>query len=312
MSERADNLLERFQRLRVWSVDGRRAPYKPLMILWAIGRCLRGESRLMTFERTRTDFGELVARFGPHRRSSADITHYPFWRLQHDRLWEIDRPQLVSMTPGNDAHVSDLVRYRIRGGLTESDYHALQSDPQLAWRIALNLMGAHFPETIHDYILDSVGISESIATVDDGFIETVVRRRPRTAAFRKSVLIAYDGKCAVCAMSLSMAGNPVALEAAHIRWHAAEGPDEIRNGLALCVLHHKLFDLGAFTLLPNLSVFVSSIVKGRGVESALGQYHRKSILKPLPDSTESQPSLEYLLWHQREVFRSPHEIPSKS
>ena len=308
MSESADHMLERFQRLRVWSNDGRRAPYKPLMILWAIGRCLSGESRMTTFKRTRDDVGELVARFGPHRQRPADITHYPFWRMQYDGVWEIDRPQLVSVTSSNNAHVSDLLRHGISGGLTESDYHAFQSDPQLAWQVALNLLDAHFPETVHAYILDAVGIGEPIATLDDETIETVVRRRPRDPAFRKSVLDAYDSRCAVCAMSLSISGNTVALEAAHIRWHASGGSNEIRNGLALCVLHHKLFDLGAFTLLPDLSVFVSSIVNGRGAENALGRHHRTALLA-FPASIEDVPATEYLLWHQREVFRSPDEIP---
>lgn len=265
---------------------------------------------MTTFERARAEVGELVARFGPHRQSSADITHYPFWRMQYDGVWEIDRPELVSVTSSNNAHISDLIRYRISGGLTESDHAALRGDPRLAWQIALNLLDAHFPETIHDYILDSVGIGEPLVTLDD-VVEIVVRRRPRDPAFRKSVLVAYGNRCAVCATSLSMVGNAIALEAAHIRWHASGGPDEIPNGLALCVLHHKLFDLGAFTLLLDLNVFVSSMVEGHGVKNALGRHHRKSLLA-LPDSSEEMPSPEYLRWHQREVFRSPDEILSGS
>jgi hypothetical protein len=46
----------------------------------------------------------------------------------------------------------------------------------------------------------------------------------------------------------------VALDAAHIRWHQAGGPDEEANGLALRVLHHKLFDLGAFTVKEGMPV----------------------------------------------------------
>jgi predicted restriction endonuclease len=30
-------------------------------------------------------------------------------------------------------------------------------------------------------------------------------------------------------------------EAAHGRWWAAHGPDEVTNALALCSLHHELF-----------------------------------------------------------------------
>jgi hypothetical protein len=39
-------------------------------------------------------------------------------------------------------------------------------------------------------------------------------------------------------------GHPVAIEATHVRWHSQQGPDETANTLALCALHHALFDLG--------------------------------------------------------------------
>ena len=116
LPENTYNVLERFQRLRVWSGDGRRAPYKPLMILWAIGRCLSGKPRMTTFERTRAEMGELLTRFGPPQRRPTDTARYPFWRMQYDGVWEIDRPQLVGVTSSNNAHVSDLIRHRISGG----------------------------------------------------------------------------------------------------------------------------------------------------------------------------------------------------
>lgn len=308
--ENIDQMLERFRRLRVWSRYGWRAPYKPLMILWAIGRCLRCEERMATFEQARAEVGALAARFGPYRRRNPSaVMHQPFWRLQNDGVWEIDRPNLVTVNSAGAAHISDLVQHKICGGLTEAYYHALRNDPQLAWRVAMNLLAAHFPESIHDHILDSVGIDEPIADPGVELVESLTFRRPRDPAFRRAVLVAYANRCAVCEMSLNVSGSVVALEAAHIRWHASGGSDEVRNGLALCVLHHKLFDLGAFTLLPDLRVFVSSKVEGRGADNALERYHRAHLLAH-PNSDEKMPAPEYLCWHRREVFRSPYEIPS--
>jgi putative restriction endonuclease len=54
---------------------------------------------------------------------------------------------------------------------------------------------------------------------------------------------------------------PFALDAAHIRWHQAGGPDIEGNGLALCALHHKTFDLGAFTVREAV-VLVSDTAHG--------------------------------------------------
>jgi hypothetical protein len=40
----------------------------------------------------------------------------------------------------------------------------------------------------------------------------------------------------------------VAVEAAHVRWWAYDGPDDLANGLALCSLHHRVFDHGVVTV----------------------------------------------------------------
>lgn len=55
---------------------------------------------------------------------------------------------------------------------------------------------------------------------------------------------------AVLGLDLRIGNVSAGLEAAHIQWHTAGGPDVEANGLSLCALHHKLFDLGAFTLEP--------------------------------------------------------------
>ena len=45
----SEQLLERFLRLQIWTANGQRAPHKPLLALWAIGRCLRDEVRLASY-----------------------------------------------------------------------------------------------------------------------------------------------------------------------------------------------------------------------------------------------------------------------
>ena len=48
----------------------------------------------------------------------------------------------------------------------------------------------------------------------------------------------------MCGFDGALGHYPVAIEAAHVRWHSQQGPDEMANALALCALHHALFDLG--------------------------------------------------------------------
>ncbi|MCF8039766.1 MAG: hypothetical protein K9K79_10670 [Desulfohalobiaceae bacterium] len=40
---------QRIDRLNVWKQGGQRAPHKPLLLLYALGRCLRGKGRLISY-----------------------------------------------------------------------------------------------------------------------------------------------------------------------------------------------------------------------------------------------------------------------
>jgi putative restriction endonuclease len=76
--------------------------------------------------------------------------------------------------------------------------------------------------------------------------------------------------------------TPAGLEAARIQWHHVGGPDIEPNGLSLCALHHKLFDVGAFTVEPSEHRVVFSqhaISGGRGMAGEL-PFHGRAIHPP--------------------------------
>ena len=82
----------------------------------------------------------------------------------------------------------------------------------------------------------------------------------------------------------------------------AGGPDREGNGLALCVLHPKTFDLGAFTLSPEGVLLVSDQAHGNaGFEEALLRHHGRRA-RP-PQRPEHNPGAAFLDWHGREVFK---------
>ena len=302
-----DNTLQRFQTLNVWKASGHRAPHKPLLVLWAIGRCLRGDARLAPFQLVDRELAELLQRFGPHRRTIH--TEDPFWRMQRDAVWEVDlpEPRLVRTTNAGGAYRSDLKRHEIHGGLKEADYSAFRTNPRLAIRVAEDLVASHFPATLQDEVLEATSIlaspSAEIEALDDRRSFTI-RRRSRDPEFRKKVLAAYGYRCAVCRFAVQRDSRPLALEAAHIKWHEARGPAEIENGMALCALHHDLFDRGAFTVLPNLRVLVATDVDGEGVEQSLRRYNGGQLAGG-PQQGYPVPAANFLGWHQREVFRNP-------
>lgn len=95
--------------------------------------------------------GELLREFGPPRK--AVHTEFPFWRLQHDGVWELDRTDGISVTSSGDAHKKALLRANVHGGLIEDIYETLRANHRLAAQVASDLLAAHFPDSQHDEIL---------------------------------------------------------------------------------------------------------------------------------------------------------------
>lgn len=283
-------ILERVDSLRVWQREGERAPHKPLLLLLALGSLSHDQIEI-PFEVVENKLRRLLEEFGSsrHRQEPA----LPFWHLQSDRLWTVsaDAPLPLGRN-GKRPTTTDLRRLHAVGRFPPDVASRLRAKPRLVHEVSERLLEAHFPESLHTDILDAVGL--------DRETETVTRRR-RDPAFRQRILDAYSYRCAVCGLDLRLGNMTVALEAAHIRWHQAGGPDVEPNGLALCSLHHKVFDLGAFTVQDG-KVLVSELVHGdAGCDYALLRHHGAGLRAPVrPDSA---PNVEFLAWHRREVFK---------
>lgn len=285
-----EDLSERFTRLNVWNANGQLAPHKPLLALWAIGRCLRGDERLVSYRDVSQALTVLLTRFGPPRKTVHP--EHPFWRMRRDHIWEVPGSERIAVTSSGDALVGSLHEENAHGGFPKEIYDMFKADERLAVRIAHSLLDAHFSSTLHEAVLQAVGI-------DSGF--EYVRRRSRNREFSETVLAAYGHRCAVCDFAVRMDKGPIGLEAAHIRWHCARGPNLIRNALSLCALHHRLFDAGAFTLSRERRILVSGQVTGSGFDEALGRFQSREVLRTEDDGDCPDP--DFLIWHHRNVFR---------
>ena len=178
------------------------------------------------------------------------------------------------------------------------------------------LLNSHFPVTLHAEILRATGITAGLPEIEPANVEeahpeyVICRRLKREERFRRVVLEAYENQCAVCQFAVKLEGRPLALEAAHIRWHQASGPSKTCNGLLLCALHHKLFDKGVFTLLPKeLKIIVAGNVSDTdpGFKDALGKFHEKR-LNVIPQKPEERPARKFIEWHTEQVFKSPGQL----
>jgi len=285
------SIFEQFKSIKTWQNKGTRAPHKPLLMLLALGEIQRGNIGFIPYATIEPKLNNLLADFGPPRKQI--YTTFPFVRLANDNLWQFNKPDLLNTK--QDYTSKYLLAHDLQGKFPDEVVQHLKANPNLLNHIAGLLLEQNFPETLHQDILDAVGLNIAVNPA------SIKQSRKRDPQFRESILKAYEYQCAVCGFSVRLKNKILALEVAHIMWHQAGGPDEEVNGLALCATHHKLFDLGAFTVSPELKMLVSDEVNGQGADVWLIQHHGKSI-KP-PQKKAFYPNPDFTAWHVNEVFK---------
>ena len=80
----------------------------------------------------------------------------------------------------------------------------------------------------------------------------------------------------------AIGGQYYGCEAAHVQWHAYNGPDTVDNGFAVEPTLHKLFDVGAWTLTDDHRILVSEDLTGTDTTvERIRSLHGKTIRSPL-------------------------------
>ncbi|GAA1272805.1 HNH endonuclease [Pseudonocardia aurantiaca] len=292
--------LTRVQQLRRWTRGGERAPHKPLLLLFMLGRLQRGLTGPVTFIDIEGPLAALLRDFGPARASYHP--EFPFHHLTSDGLW------VISDAAGKDARPLGTAAGRLRSagaaGQVEAEFErALIADPVLLAAVVRALLDANFAPSLHEDLLARTGLALEVAETAAG-----PAGRRRDATFRDRILIAYECRCAICGYDGWIDGEVIGLDAAHVRWWAIGGPDSVDNGLALCALHHRLFDRGVLGLADDGTVMVSQLFVGRApaaqahvVSLAGAQLYSPQPGHPAVASTHRS-------WHSAQVFRGPARL----
>ncbi len=130
-------------------------------------------------------------------------------------------------------------------------------------------------------------------------IQQLISRKFRDHTFRKHVRCAYSNTCAVTGLRLINGGGRPEVQAAHIRPVEADGPDTVRNGIALTGTVHWLFDRGLISFDDQHNVLLSPA----GIPDELDTLipaHKQLILPP---HLEQRPHSTYLRWHRENRFK---------
>ena len=287
--------IERAERLRLWSRDGERAPHKPLLLLYALGRLQRSGKASISFADAAEPLKDLLREYSP--TGSALHPEYPFFYLQNDGLWTLD--PAVTTAPGRSPSAGQLRSVHATGSLPTEFVEAIRRDPLLFGGIVRHLLDYNFEPSLHEDICAMVGLD--VESLEVGAVAAKVR----DPAFRSAILAAYEYRCAICGYEGQVKGQPVGLEAAHVRWWASGGPDVVENALCLCSLHHKLLDAGVLGLTEHHRLLVSMYFVAR---SEVGQRMVLDLAgRTLVEPQRGQPKVlvDHIGWHARQVFKAP-------
>ena len=274
--------------------------------MWPFGQFAATGSSTASYQQAEEPVSQLINDFGPSVASPAAARQraaMPFVHLERD-LWDL-RATGKEIAPDAPERRAWLLERGAIGRL-QAPVERLLTHPGTLTAAARLLLDRHFTPLLAGLICAAVDLD--VAALDlagsEGAAHTI-RSRPRRRGFAEEVLRAYAYQCAMCGFDGALGHYPVGIEAAHVRWHSQKGPDEIANALALCALHHALFDLGVLGITDERRICVSGLYvarneAGRAVDELAG----KPLLIPRP----YQPTVDviHISWHHQQGLQRRH------
>lgn len=144
-------------------------------------------------------------------------------------------------------------------------------------------------------------IDDARSVARRAYVTATIQVRLHQRSFREKVIAAYRSQCALCRLR-----HQELLDAAHIIPDTeAGGEPSVRNGIALCKLHHAAFDSFIIGVAPDYSVHVRRDVleesDGPVLRYGLQQLH--GTVLTLPSTRGQWPDRDKLEW-RFERFRA--------
>lgn len=261
---------------------------KPLMLLQAIGSICEGLPRLIAFDQIEKKHREALLLFGQKQKASP--ASYAFWRLQNDKIWEVNSDTAPLLRKSNsDPTSAGLRKANATGGFKEALYKKFQGDPLYLNGEVDFLLREFFPSKLHSVIRSFFGIEIS----DE-------------KRFSQAVLEAYQFKCAILKQSFSVNSFPLGLCAAPIKRFRDGGSCGPENGICLTENLADLFLVGGFTVVAQgdrYRVLISPKLSFHSDRNA-GTLLRGGEPLSVPSDREQRPDQDLLKWHKRHIFIS--------
>jgi len=221
-------------------------------------------------------------RLGKQEREK--LAHGPFFQATHGvnlsdiEVW--DSPKPIHPLLKRLGIIKDVNKWGcyIQGSIirtSEDDYNTIVSAHELEEIIKLSDMGE--------------------PNLTDESHRITVNRKARDSAFKEEIRKLYNCSCAVCGKKRFTNSNFPEVESAHIYSKRKDGSDDLRNGIALCKLHHWAFDGGLFSIRDDYSIAVENRIKGDDNYEEISSFENKKIR--FPDRKEFRPHPIFLREH---------------
>lgn len=145
------------------------------------------------------------------------------------------------------------------------------------------------------------GLAEEQADFQRPIVEHLVRTKVRKRIFSSNVRRAYDLTCAFTGLKLINGGGRPEVQAAHVRPVSENGPDTVRNGIALSATAHWMFDRGLVGIDDDYRLIVA---EDRLPDQALSYLNSDGKMK-LPNDPTLRPHPAYLRYHRENILKVP-------
>lgn len=133
-------------------------------------------------------------------------------------------------------------------------------------------------------------------------VEQIVSRPYRDDVFAQQIRAAYDATCAMTGLRLINGGGRAETEAAHIRpvGDGHDGPDSVRNGIALSRTLHWMFDRGILSVGDDYNVLLARSHVPEAVQRMLRPDLRLAVV---PNDPSARPHPQFLRYHREHIFK---------
>jgi len=143
---------------------------------------------------------------------------------------------------------------------------------------------------------------EPLVLPNQGDVRAMVlsSRAFRDRTFARQVKRAYGARCAMSGLALRNGGGRAEVEVAHILPVEENGPDTVRNGLALSGTVHWMFDRGLASVDGDGTIMLAKGSIAAEVAERLFLPDRRLIV---PQDPALRPHAGYLHWHRTHLFK---------